>query len=243
MSQLVVKTEERFGRPFRHFTAAVSAEAMALAWARQEDAPQGATVLVDREVSPMGRRARLWPTPAEETLAFSVVLRPALPADDADAAWLVVGVGAAQGAERVANRPVGLMWPDSLVGERDEPLGMTKAEVQLGPGQVRSAVVTVRLDLERLAVGASGKDEVLDSALSAIDEVAKGIVGGATQAAAEYEARCRTLGRKVKLRLMPKGETRGVARRIDPKARLELESATGMVERITIDMLREIDVV
>ena len=47
----------------------------------------------------------------------------------------------------------------------------------------------------------------------------------------------------MKLRLLPKGETRGTVRHIDRGGRLQLESATGMVERISVDMLRELQVV
>ncbi|MDP9006419.1 MAG: hypothetical protein M3N15_05830 [Actinomycetota bacterium] len=39
---------------------------------------------------------------------------------------------------------------------------------------------------------------------------------------------------------MPKGETRGTVRGIDRGGRLELQSGTGMIERISIDMLREL---
>ena len=42
---------------------------------------------------------------------------------------------------------------------------------------------------------------------------------------------------------MSKGETRGVVGGVDRAARLELKSPTGMVERVTIDMLRDLEVV
>jgi hypothetical protein len=45
------------------------------------------------------------------------------------------------------------------------------------------------------------------------------------------------------IRLLPKGETRGTARRVDRAARLELESASGMVEKITVDQVRDLKVV
>ncbi len=45
------------------------------------------------------------------------------------------------------------------------------------------------------------------------------------------------------IRLLPKGETRGTARRVDRGARLELESASGLIEKITVDQVRDMKVV
>ncbi|HWI04298.1 MAG TPA: hypothetical protein VNT52_10840, partial [Acidimicrobiales bacterium] len=71
---LETETIEQFGRPMRRFPVAVSAEAMALAWANQEDAPQGATVVVEHEIRAGGLHGRLWEVPATDSLACSVVL-------------------------------------------------------------------------------------------------------------------------------------------------------------------------
>lgn len=237
-------TAERFGRPVRFFPVAVSAEALALAWARQENGPQGATVIVDREISPLARLGRLWGTPPEATLACSVVLRPPLSVDEANAAWLVVALAAAEGAEATSGMGVETWWPDSLVDpETAEPIGMTKAEVQLGPGQVRSAVVTVRLDLARLGLDRNRRDELLESVLTALDRRCEELGEGASAIAEAYQGRCRLVGKRVRIRLLPKGETRGIVNAVNPTARLELRSPTGMVERIGIDQLRELQVV
>ncbi|MGH9182695.1 MAG: hypothetical protein ACRDZ9_02580 [Acidimicrobiales bacterium] len=237
-------TTERFGRPFRQYPAAVSAEAMGLAWARQEEAPHGAVVVVDREISARGRLGRVWWAPAETTLACAVVLRPAIAAEEADVSWLAGGVIAAAGVESLTGLAAATWWPDGVVDpETEQELGMVKAETQLGPGRVRSAVVGLRLDLGRLGLGAERREELLEAVAGAVDDLDLGSSDSATATAAAYQRRCTLLGRRVRLVLLPKGETRGVARRVDPSARLELESATGMVERITIDMLRTLEVI
>lgn len=238
------ETVTRFGRPFRHYPLAVSAESLALAWARQEQAPPGATVLVDREVSSRGRGGRVWDVPAETTLAFATVLRPTLAAEEADAVWLVGGSAAAAGAEAASGQALATWWPDLVVDRATgERVGAVKAEAQLGPGEVRSAVVTVRLHLGALAIEPARRDEVLEAVLESFGGECRSLATGAAGAAAAYSQRCRLLGRRVKLTLLPKGETRGLARAVDPTARLELESSTGMVERIPIDTLRELEVV
>lgn len=229
------------GRPVRRFPVAVSAEAQALAWARQEGAPHGAAVVVDHEVSPRGRAGRVWWAPAETTLACALVLRPALSAEEGDAVWLAGGLAVARAAEAVVGRPVATWWPDLVVDPATgQPVATVKAEVQLGPGEVRSAVVTLRFDLERLGIDAARRDDLLEALLEAFEEAE---LGDGAAVAAVYERRCRLVGERVKVTLRPKGETRGVASRVDGKARLVLESPTGMVERIAVDTLGDLELV
>lgn len=234
---------DRLERPIRRFQAAVSAEAQALAWANQEQAPHGAAVVVIHEVSPRGRIGRVWWAPAEATLACAVVLRPALPAQEGDSVWLAGGLVAARAAEAVAGRALATWWPDLVVDAgTGEEVAAVKAQVQLGPGRVRHAVVTARFDLGRLGIDPSRRDGLLEALLASLDE-AGGELGDGAAAAAAYAKKCVLLGERVKLTLLPKGETRGVARGIDGGARLEIESATGMVERIPVDSLRHLEVV
>jgi BirA family transcriptional regulator, biotin operon repressor / biotin---[acetyl-CoA-carboxylase] ligase len=92
-------------------------------------APEGATVVADRQTEGRGRLGRAWVAPPGSSLLLSVVLRPPLPRD---AAWLTVaaaGVALAGAVEAVAARavpadrgagpeppgpPVGLKWPNDL---------------------------------------------------------------------------------------------------------------------------------
>jgi biotin-(acetyl-CoA carboxylase) ligase len=239
-----VETVERFGRLVRHFPVAVSAEVMALSWANREDGPQGATVVVDHEIRPSGLHGRIWYTPPADTLACSVVLRPALSVEAANAAWLVAALAAANGAAAATGRDLATWWPDSVIDtETREAVSAVRAEIQLGPGRVKSAVVTLRFDLPKLGLDAGRRDELLEAVTAAVDEACQGFEDDAAGAAAAYEKRCALIGNRVKIRLLPKGETRGTARRVDRAARLELESPSGMVERITVDQVGALDVV
>jgi biotin-(acetyl-CoA carboxylase) ligase len=237
------ETVERFGHAYRHFAVAVSAGVMAGAWARQEDGPAGATVTVEREVSPLGRLGQHWHGKPESTLSVAMVLRPSLPPEEADVTWLVAGLGAIGGAEALTGRELSAWWPDAVIDAEEQVVASTKAEIQLGPGQVRSAVLSMRLDLERLGLAPEQRDDLLEAVVGAVDEASVTLGQGPQAAAAAYGARCRLLGRRLKVRLLPKGETRGAARAVDQAGRLELASATGMVERISVDMLRDFQVV
>ena len=238
-------TPDRLERPVRRLQAAVSAEAQALAWANQEGAPHGAAVVVAHEVSPRGRVGRVFWAPADRALACALVLRPPLPADEGDAVWLAGGLAAAGAAEVVSGRRLETWWPDLVVdSDTGEEVAAVKAQVRLGPGQVRSAVVTTRFDLGRLGLEAKRRDELLEALLALSDQSGQELAGGGGAAvAAHYARRCRLLGRRVRLTLLPKGQTRGIARDVDRVGRLVLESATGMVERIAVDTLHDLETV
>lgn len=241
---IAAETVERFGRPVRHFPVAVSAEAMALAWANQEDAPQGATVVVDHEIRASGLHGRLWTVAATDTLACSIVLRPPLSVEEADSSWLLAALAAAEGAQAVSGRELSTWWPDSVVDASSrEQVAAVRAEVQLGPGRVKAVVITLRFDLPGLGLDGSSKDALLEATVKAVDDAVEGLSEGVASAGAAYEKRCGLLGNRVMIRLLPKGETRGTARRVDRGARLELESPSGLVEKITVDQVRDMKVV
>ncbi|MDQ6838941.1 MAG: hypothetical protein M3137_11575 [Actinomycetota bacterium] len=241
------ETTEIDGRPVRRFVVAVSAGAMALAWARQDQAPAGAAVVTGREIYPLGRLGIPWTLPAESTLAFAVILRPQLALHLADVVYMLGGLAATEGAEAVTGRHLGSWWPDGVVDtDSGEPVAAIKAEVQLGPGTVRSAVLTMRFDLNGLGIGTAQGDDLVGAVLDALDRGSGWLeqgTEGCAQAVAAYGRRCALLGKRIKVTLLPKGETRGVAQRVDEAAQLEVVSATGMIERISVDMLRGLDVV
>ena len=234
---------ERVGHIVRSYKIAIAVGALGLAWARQEQAPTGAVVVADREVSPMGRLGKVWMVPAEQTLAMAVILRPPLGVEEADAVWVLGALAAAEGAEIVSGRPVRSWWPDTVVDENERPIGAIKAEIQLGPGKVRSAVVSMRLDLASVGLDVARRETLLDAVLTALDTHSATLGEGAASVAAAYQARCSLLGKRIKVRLLPKGETRGIPRGIDRMGRLELESSSGLIERLGIDVLRSYEIV
>jgi biotin-(acetyl-CoA carboxylase) ligase len=236
---------ERFGRLMKQFSVALSSEVMALAWANLENAPGGSAVVVDHEINPRGLHGRLWDTPPSDTLSVAIVLRPPVSVEEADSAWFVAALAALEGAEEVTGKSLAAWWPDSILDqETEDPIGQVRSEVQLGPGQVKCAVITIRLDVLRLGLDpAADRDRLCEAVVQASDRVSAKLAEGVAGVATAYQERCTMLGRRVKIRLRPKGETRGVARRVDRAARLEVEAMSGMVERVGVDQLMEIEVV
>lgn len=224
----------------RRFPIAVSVEALALAWARQEAGPATATVVVDAEISPRGLHGRLWDRPAERTLACAMVLRPPLTPDEADLVWLAGGLAATNAAATIGGEGgFAPLWPDSCVAVADEQtVGMVSASVQLGPGTVRSAVVCLRLDLDALG---GERERDLPAVRAALAEAGRHLDADPTAVVASYGARCHLTGRRVRAALLPRGEARGTVRGVDRTGRLTLESATGMVEQVGLHQLRSLE--
>ncbi len=239
-----VETVERFGHPMRHFPVAVSAEAMAMAWANREDGPHGAVVVVENEIGARGFHGAVWGTPATDTLACAVVLRPPLAAEDGDVCWLAASLIALEACEAVGGQDLAAWWPATIVkGPQRDLVCSIRTEIQLGPGRVKSAVATFRVDLPAIGLDGSRRDELVEAVVAAVDRVSEELGEGPVGIAARYEKRCAVIGERVKVRLRPKGETRGTARHIDRGARLEIASRSEMVERVGIDQLLELSVV
>lgn len=228
-------------REIRRYQAAVSVGAMALGWANLEKAPSGAAVVVDHEVSPLGRLGQPWSVPATSTLAFAVVLRPRLSAEEADVPWLVAALAVADGIEAADERPTSTTWPDHVVDEDGGIRAQIRADVQLGPGKVRVAVASVRLDVSD-DPAPERRERLLTAICDQFDRRTAELAEGVAGPLAAYEKRCSTLGRNLKLRLLPRGEMRGNAFAIDSMGRLELRSATGMIERLSVNMVRSLEV-
>lgn len=226
--------------PRRRFAVAVNAEALALAWARQEAAPTGAVVIVDREISPRGRLGRLWPHPQERTATLAMVWRPTLGADQADLVWLAASIGLLAAARSLAEPEMGLNWPDALVDAGGRRLGEVRAEVQLAPGRVTSAIVTARLDVD--ALGTPDRDAAIAAMVNGLAAGASDLAADADGARASYGDACVLSGRRVIARLLPRGTARGSVRGIDAHGRLELVSSTGFVERVPVDNLDRLEV-
>ena len=219
----------------RRLPVAISVEQLAAAWARTEDAPVGATVVVDHEISGRMRLGIPWQTKPADALACATVLRPRILPEAESVLWVVALVAAARA---VGVRPG---WPDLLFTDDGAQIGAVTLDVQLGPGIIVSAVVSLRVDFATLLTSAAGSSIDAESAraeaVAAFAANARRCSNLAEDKRAdllqEYAELSWLTGRRVRAKLLPKGETRGVAVTVDPLGLLVLESPTGMLERLS----------
>jgi BirA family biotin operon repressor/biotin-[acetyl-CoA-carboxylase] ligase len=78
-------------------------------------APEGLLVAAETQTAGRGRGGRRWLTPAGTALAFSLVLRPALPADQAGRLTMLAGIAMCEAIEVVAGLRARLKWPNDLL--------------------------------------------------------------------------------------------------------------------------------
>jgi BirA family transcriptional regulator, biotin operon repressor / biotin---[acetyl-CoA-carboxylase] ligase len=119
MGYITDRTEKStFGRSFRYYDEieSTNAEAKSLA---NSGAPEGTVVIAEAQSAGRGRLGRRWTSPAGKGLLFSVLLRPALPMNDAHLLTLVAAAAAAEAIEAVAGTAVHIKWPNDLfLGDR-----------------------------------------------------------------------------------------------------------------------------
>lgn len=179
------------GRAVRGYPALLSTEADALAWARG-GAPEGAVVAAEYQASPRGRSGLEWRVRADADLAFSLILRPRLPAEREGWLYTVATSGLADAIGPAAT----IEWPDEVRvdGERAGAVGV---HVELGPDGTDWAVLNV------LVVGARPpRAPMLGRVVEAIEERYR---SPTVPVLADYLRRAETIGRSVVARLLPLG--------------------------------------
>ena len=184
------------GRPFRYYPAVLSTEADALAWARA-GAQHGSVVTAGYQASPRGRAGFEWVV--GHGLAFSLVLRPRLPA--AREGW-VYTVAVSGLADALGNEAT-IEWPETvcLGGVQAGAVG---AHVEVGASGVDWAVVNVLIH-----------EAAPELAARVVEAIEARLAEASAPVLAAYLRRCDTIGRDVVARLVPLGpggpEARGRA--------------------------------
>ena len=117
--------------------------------ARATDSPEGLLVATDKQSNGRGRRGRVWHSPAGENLYFSLLLRPALPAQQISPLTLVAGAALAQALASLGFLPR-LKWPNDVLLEGENGLRKVAgilAEMASEGGRVRHLVLGVGINV------------------------------------------------------------------------------------------------
>jgi len=217
------------GAELRGVPVAVSVEALRHQWARQRAAPAGFALAADTEIAARIRGGVEWK--AADATAVAVLARPVtLEPSDRDLAWLAAGLAAARAHHRPGGPEAGCVWPDTVeVGPGDRARVVTGAVCTLASGRVDYAILVVRFR------PTGSIDPPLDtSALIKQLRLAAGMLDEPTRLVSAYNRRFTVIGRTVAVSLLPHGTTRGSVRGAAPDGRLEIESPTGLRERIAV---------
>ncbi len=212
------------GREVEHYPVAVTVESVALGWLRQRQAPHGAVVVADHEITPRTRRGDAWAAPG--ALRAAVVLRPHLPADAADLLWAHALLAAATVGGSAAP-----WWPDRLLASDAEvEVGTVQVASQLGPGRVDSAVVTFRMHVPP----GGDRGDMLAAALDHLDEL---LALPPAEVAARYRAADPLDGAALAVDMLPRGTMRGIGTSIDARGAFGVRARTGPSRRLTVTQI------
>jgi BirA family biotin operon repressor/biotin-[acetyl-CoA-carboxylase] ligase len=197
-------------------------------------APHGTVVVADVQTAGRGRLGRTWWAEPGTALLASWIVRPELPHDAWPALSLLAGVAAAEALREVSSLGVALKWPnDLLAGERK--IGGILAEAEPG----RFVVIGLGLNVAQpsfppdlagsaTSVAASGgrrcrRPELLASILARFEA----LLSDPPRALVRYRELCATLGRPVRVERAGAPPLEGVARDVDGRGALVLETEAG----------------
>jgi len=231
----------------RHYPVGTSVEALASSWARREQAPHGAVVVLDNEVSGRLRGGEPWNGGDAGCLMVAMVSRPDIDPLQEALLWVPASLAAADGLAAVTGRSHDVLWPDRVIdGHADTRRCAVNVLVQLGPGRVDHAVFATRVDLRTSSEDEQGrlqKEVFVPAYVASARRYLDALARDPDALLVEYASRCIHIGNRVQAELLPRGEARGRATEVDRDGFLVLESPTGMVERIAPASLRSVEIV
>jgi BirA family biotin operon repressor/biotin-[acetyl-CoA-carboxylase] ligase len=132
------------GRSLRVLGTTTSTIDEAKAWLR-DGAPNGATVMAERQTAGRGRRGRTWASPVGG-LWMSVVAHPQIPIEAAGRLGALTALAAAECVSEETSTEVEIKWPNDLViGGRKA--GGVLVETETSAASVTAAVLSVGLNV------------------------------------------------------------------------------------------------
>jgi BirA family biotin operon repressor/biotin-[acetyl-CoA-carboxylase] ligase len=205
--------------------------------------PAGAVLATDHQVSGRGRLGRTWTAPAGSSITLSVLLRPER--DPVTWTWLplLAGLAVADSLRAVADVPAVLKWPNDVLVDGAKICGILAERVD-GPDAVACVLgmgINVHQIAEELPVPTATslavlrpersfvRAEIMATVLAALALLYHRWESGHDDALIrEYQARCDTLGRAVRVHKADGSTREGEAVGVDPEGRLRVRTASAV---------------
>ena len=176
-----------------------------------QGAAHGTMVLADTQTAGRGRHGRGWISPAGESIAMSLILRPDVPPAQVARLSLLTALAVANAIGRVTGLDVRIKWPNDIVAGGRKVCGMLM-EMDATPEKVASVVAGVGINVhqtqfpEEIAHSASSLDLLAGRRISRADivraflqEFEQAWVLGDEAMMRAYCARSATIGQRVQV--------------------------------------------
>ena len=198
-------------------------------------APEWTVVATGHQVAGRGRLGRSWSDVPGASLLASVLLRPAVAPEQAPLLTLLAAVAM---VEACGLPSMGSKWPNDLVVS-DRKVGGILAEAAIAQGRLRHVVIGTGLniltsglpgDLTSTSVAAEGGEPDAEGILSRYLRALKGEYeyhSFPERVVARYASVCSTLGRRVRATSVGGTAIEGLARDLDERGSLLVETETG----------------
>lgn len=213
----------------KYFPAAISLEAVAGAWVRQDEAPAGSMVELSSEIAGRIRNGPVWEPTHGAGVRLAAIARPALRQEHETLCWVAGITAAAIAAEGIRS-----WWPDRLVNANGDELGIVNVVAMGGLGRINAVIIAARWDLDRASVD---QDSFVLESIRLLDLAAS----DPSALLAEHAIRSRLIGTRVRASLLPRGDMRGNAAELNAAGELVLLSPTGLRQHVTIAQLQRVD--
>ena len=217
--------------------------------AAQAGETEGLVVFAESQNQGRGRLGRKWSSPAGRGLWFSVLLRPALTANECTQLTAAAAVSLARAIRQTTGIRPGIKWPNDLQIEGRKVAGIL-TEMSAEIDHVRHVILGIGIDvnqtasdftgeLSRIATSlklASGKTvdrtQLAEQILRELDADYQRILDRQFPAIAEeWAAHCTTLGKEICVDMGPR-QVSGRAEALDESGALLIRTQHGRVERV-----------
>ncbi|MDI3256274.1 MAG: biotin--[acetyl-CoA-carboxylase] ligase [Kyrpidia sp.] len=215
----------------------------------ERGAPEGYTVLAERQTAGKGRRGRAWFSPPGTGIWMSVVLRPGFPVYKAPQLTLTAAVSVADAVRKVTGVPVGIKWPNDLLLPDGRKVCGILSELSAEAEEIRFVVLGIGLNVFgrpetfppelRTVAGALAPEGEQISRIALIQSMLAHLErdyavyseDGFSPLKNRWERLNVSLGRRIAVQTS-RGRLTGWARRIDDDGALWVEADTGEMEPI-----------
>ncbi|MGZ4138972.1 MAG: biotin--[acetyl-CoA-carboxylase] ligase [Actinomycetota bacterium] len=222
-------------------TASTNDDARALA---REGAPHMTVVTADTQTAARGRLGRSWTSDPHQALNASWIVRPGKPIDEWTVIPLLAGTAAAEAVQSRTGVEARLKWPnDVVVGARKLAGILTEAEVPdfivvgLGMNVAQTAFDDERRDTATsIAIEGGTRLDRPDLLAATLQGFAEALADPA-KALMRYRDLCVTIGRVVRVERAGGDPIGGLARAIDDRGALVVETNDGDVRVASGDVV------